>query len=270
MIDTIIERKINSLPSYMKSAIQSFPWGDTLLLLAKRYQIQIATLSFLEREIKLHLLGMISSEEFEVKIQEKLELDSGEWNHFISDINSMIFEKIREDAFRKERERKESEKVPLHKEIKESFKEEGLILIDEEDHQKPDTELQRMVDQLFREKEKNEDELKNTLEKEKNIEGKERIHEGADQNEEISEKDSFLEKKNRKIEKDRKTDFLEEEDYKGIFQHRIPTRKERKNEKDFSHLENLFSRDFIREEETISQHSFNKDEDDFLRHIGAI
>ena len=252
MIDALIEKKMKTLPPYVQRAIKEFPWGTYMLALAKKYHLQFDDLELFEREAKLYLVGAITANDLENTLKKKLPQLKDSFEEFFQDVGVSLFEKIQRDAFF---HKKKEEKNHYAEALKQSFEEEGIVLVDEEDtHTKPHNALQKLADNLFPpKKEEGEEEapfsLKDSLESNRE---EQRSHEDIEQ-----KKDYSLEK-------------IEDEDRLGVFEHRIPLDRKKSGREEHTTFVTQMSKEGYRIETKEKEVNISSKEDSFLKHIGAV
>jgi len=92
----IIKDKFNSLPESIQEIILSTHYQDTLIEIAKKYQLNIEKLGILERETTLVMMGLTPTKNFEHELTRELSIDEEKGSLIVKDINEEIFLKIRE------------------------------------------------------------------------------------------------------------------------------------------------------------------------------
>ncbi len=264
MINEIIEKRMRALPENVQRAIQNFPWAGYLMELAKRYHLQFDELEVVEREAKLYLVGLIDATEFERKLRDQLHLPEKVWSAFIQNLNESLFQKIQREAFRHEEERETSSEGVSREELVRALEQEGVKLVDEEEsHTKPQTELQKLADELFGEKESQGEVLKGESEVDFPLENEEGKGESG------AVEEQTLEPVPREMER------VEEEDLEGIHMHRTPVSDEARREKLQSRLARLGATAFFSQEKKVSLSSKDAVKSEgrkrisFLKKIGA-
>lgn len=134
MIDTLIQKKIESLPENLRTSIQTFDWVKILPEITQRNHLHIDKINLYKRELLLNLLGMTVRENFTQSLSKQLDLTSEQANKLVQESNEYIFKPIRAQAFSKEDS------------IENTLEQEGVRLIDET---RPNNELQDLTDTLL-------------------------------------------------------------------------------------------------------------------------
>ncbi len=268
MLEKLIQNKIKTLPKNIQYALAHFPWHEAISNIAKKYQLQIDEEDILLREVLLVLVGLEDAEKIYENILKHLSLDEKTAGNLIAELNQKVFIPLQRFAFQKEafQEEKtdfsENDSSIKKEKLFSALEDEGIQLVEEEEHEKPKTSLQALADQLFGKKKINEEENKEAK-REENKE--EEILEDGDK------------KESRDEEKEKYHEKILFEDLKGIYEHRNPAYQNKiieKKEKS-TPIENKLNKEIHLGLEKNHNYSPTKKEEilengDFLKHIGAV
>ncbi len=265
MLDTIIQKKIQELPSNIRHAVENFDWATEILHIADEYHLQIDAISIFRRETLLVIVGLTDAADFEKNLMTHLEIDRTLADKLVTDANQHIFRPLQKMAFT--HHEPEIEEIVEHSKIVDVMNNHGIELVDEfEPEPRPKNELQDLADSLFQTKIPD-------IEPNTEYENEQRI-----------EQEDLLQEKNNPV-----IDYyepIEDTDLRGISAHRIDTSilehsvsDETKpllfDDKKIQNLERkILKTPHISKTETFDA-SPSKEEQilengDFLKHIGAV
>lgn len=92
----IIKEKFDSLPLSIQEVILSTHYQDTLIEIAKNYQLNVEQMGVLELETTLVMMGLTPTKNFEGELSRELKIDIEKGLKIVKEINEKIFVRIRE------------------------------------------------------------------------------------------------------------------------------------------------------------------------------
>ncbi len=250
MIDTLIKNRIQQLPANTRYAIEHFDWVGAVRRIAQKYHLQLDDTAFLHREVMLSILELITPEEF-MKSLHKLPIPEEEIPSLLNDIQQEIAIPLQRIEFseetlrrvREERMKREREERVSHKEVKDSLRNEGIVLVDDGE----DISL-NLNERNYSQRDLEEDDFINQFSqaKEEKVQRKGELLEG-----EQNHRNTLL----REIPKD--------DDYLGVDIHRVPGASEGRKKTISLEKHTVLS-------PKKTRFVLNKKDTDFLKHIGAV
>lgn len=183
MLNEVIQKKINELPSNIRRAVEKFDWATEIMHIAKENKMQIDDIDTFKKETLLVIVGLTSADDFERNLVKQLGIPHHFAEKLVNDANEYIFQPLQKIAFSRkdnesslqtdQTENNVEKDIISHKEVNELMIDHGIELIDEEDEQdelqnkighiekeNPKNELQNLADSLFQEKKPTEAENK--------------------------------------------------------------------------------------------------------------
>jgi hypothetical protein len=130
-----IDEAKENLSEETLTAINAVNWRAVVLSMRERRGYSFSQLEDLELETELLIYGLISPEEFQKKTQDEMQITKEESAELINQLNTLVFQKIREELIKiteskKSAEKKltETEELKIEqKEIEESKKQEEVL-----------------------------------------------------------------------------------------------------------------------------------------------
>ncbi len=91
-----IDQRLNSLPEKLQEAIQQSNYQVKIYEIGQKYNLSIEDLGILEETATKTILGTINPSNFEKELKAKIKLEETKLNDFVDEINTSIFENIRD------------------------------------------------------------------------------------------------------------------------------------------------------------------------------
>lgn len=95
-----IEKAKRELPLETVNAIDSVDWRAAILGLRSKYGYTLEQLGDLETETELLLCGLVSPENYPKELENRMKIPKAAANELVSEMNNLIFKKIREELIK--------------------------------------------------------------------------------------------------------------------------------------------------------------------------
>ena len=255
-----LEQHIQSLPEYIRNAIEGFDWVKESTNIINKFQLQIDDIDIFKNITLMIATGILPANKYAESLIEQLDISKELAGNLVEEANQTIFTELQKRAFSKEDiDENEGQEFSNQTEISSILKEEGIEIIDPDQNiQKPNTPLQNLADSLL-----NKQQNRNSHENE--------YTEKPEHVEEI--KPIQTEKPEQSI--NRYQEPIELQDLAGITKHRIPYVQniaEPISETNLS--KSRYTQPFIAGESSLdlspSKQEQITENGEFLKHIGAV